>query len=81
MNLLRRIGLPLIAAAGLLCPAGSVYGQAVYGSIFGTVTDTTGAVIPNASIVVTDEGKGTTVTLTSNESGEFTADRAQLPGV
>jgi hypothetical protein len=74
MNFLRRIRLPLIAAVCLMVPAASAFGQAVYGSIFGTVTDSTGAVIPNATITVTDVGKGTSVTLTSNGSGEFTAE-------
>lgn len=45
--------------------------QAVYGSIYGTVTDNTGAVVPNATITVTDEAKGTSVTATSNESGLY----------
>ena len=49
----------------------SALGQAVYGAIYGTVTDATGALIPNAPVVVTDTSKGTTVAATSNESGEF----------
>jgi len=68
---IRSAKLPLFAA--LLLSAGSYgYAQAVYGSIFGTVTDTTGAVIPNATVTVTDEAKGTSVNVQSNESGEFT---------
>ncbi len=66
-----------IAGAGLaalLLGAPHSYGQAVYGSIFGTVTDVSGAVIPNATITVTDVAKGTSVTVTANGSGEFTAD-------
>ncbi|HEU5339850.1 MAG TPA: TonB-dependent receptor [Edaphobacter sp.] len=55
-----------------LTPAG--FGQAVYGSIYGTVTDATGAVIPNATILVTDVAKGTTGTVQSNGSGDFTVD-------
>ncbi len=58
----------------LLLSASSSFGQAVYGSIFGTVTDTTGAVVPNATITVTDSAKGTSVTATSNASGEFTVE-------
>jgi len=50
------------------------FGQAVYGSIFGSVTDSTGAVVPNATITVTDAAKGTSVTAQSNGSGEFTVD-------
>jgi len=37
----------------------SALGQAVYGSIYGTVNDATGALIPNAKVVVTDTAKGT----------------------
>ncbi|NYF78321.1 TonB-dependent receptor [Granulicella arctica] len=52
----------------------SSFGQAVYGSIFGTVTDSSGAVVPNATITVTDEAKGTSFTAQSNASGEFTVE-------
>src|SRR5260370_20595633 len=45
--------------------------QAVYGSIFGTVTDNTGAVIPNAQITVTDIAKGTAVQAQSDASGDY----------
>jgi hypothetical protein len=45
--------------------------QSVYGSIFGTVTDKSGAVITNATITVTDVSKGTVVTTTSNGSGDY----------
>ncbi len=45
--------------------------QAVYGSIFGTVTDSTGAVVPNATITVTDVAKGTSVSVQSNASGQY----------
>ena len=45
--------------------------QSVYGSIFGTVSDKSGAVIPNATITVTDEAKGTAVTVTSNGAGDY----------
>ena len=51
---------------------GSARAQAVYGSIFGTVTDNTGAIVPNASITVTDVGKGTTTTVQTNGSGDYT---------
>jgi len=58
----------------LLLTATSAYGQAVYGSIYGTVTDSTGAVVPNATVTVTDVAKGTSTTATSSASGEFAAD-------
>ncbi|MGC2399699.1 MAG: TonB-dependent receptor [Acidobacteriaceae bacterium] len=45
--------------------------QAVYGSIFGTITDNTGAVVPNATITVTDISKNTSVTAQSDASGGY----------
>lgn len=45
--------------------------QAVYGSILGTVTDSTGAAVPNAKVTITDTGKGVTYTTTTNESGNY----------
>jgi hypothetical protein len=50
----------------------SGFAQAIYGTIFGSVTDNTGAAIPGATVTITDTNKGTTVTATSNEAGEFT---------
>ncbi len=85
------IGIGRLALVGLALlltrPAASA--QAVFGSIFGTVTDNTGAAVPKATVVVTDVAKGTSVTLTSNDSGEFTAEhlipdtynvKIELPG-
>src|SRR5690348_700742 len=48
-----------------------VWGQAVYGSIIGTVTDPQGAAVANAKVTVTNQRKGTTDTTTSNESGNY----------
>src|SRR6266478_6037405 len=48
-----------------------VWGQAVYGSIIGTITDPQGAAVANAKVTVLDERKGTTDTTTSNESGNY----------
>jgi outer membrane receptor protein involved in Fe transport len=46
--------------------------QAVYGSIFGTVTDPSGAAVPNAKVTVTDIAKGTVDTTTTNATGNYT---------
>jgi hypothetical protein len=64
--------LALFACANLLISV-PAKAQSVYGSIFGTVTDSTGAAIPNATVSVKDETKGTIVTFTSNGSGDYTA--------
>jgi len=74
MRFMTRRMVGLLSAFVLLTFAPVAYGQAVYGSIFGSVVDGTGAAIPNASVVVTDTGKGTSVTVQSNGSGEFTAE-------
>jgi len=47
------------------------YAQSDNGSIVGTVTDSTGAVIPNASVVVTNVDTGLKLNGKSNDSGEF----------
>jgi len=54
----------------LLLP-GQSFGQAVYGSIFGTVTDPSGAVIPNAKVTVTNVRKATSETTTTDASGNY----------
>src|SRR6202012_5911537 len=51
--------------------APSAMAQAVYGSIYGTITDNTGAVVPNAAITVTDVSKNTSVTAQSDGAGEY----------
>src|SRR5271165_2169510 len=55
----------------LLCLPTSSHAQAVHGSIIGNIADNTGAAIPGATVTVTDEGKGTSVTVKSNEAGEY----------
>src|SRR5436305_428967 len=45
--------------------------QAVYGSIVGTVTDSSKASVPKAKITVRDVGKGITFETTTNEQGNF----------
>lgn len=69
-NVRTALVLAIFACASLLliAPASA---QSVYGSIFGTVTDTTGAAIPGATITVKDVAKGTVVTTTSNASGDY----------
>jgi outer membrane receptor protein involved in Fe transport len=74
MRFVTRTIVSLLSALCLLAFSPVAYGQAVYGSIFGSVVDTTGAAVPGATITVIDEGKGTSVTATSNASGEFTVE-------
>jgi len=73
MNKILRTALvpALFACASLLLtvPASA---QSVYGSIFGTVADSTGAIVPGATVTVTDEAKGTVVSVISNAAGDYT---------
>lgn len=62
----------LVFSILLLLPTQS-FGQAVFGSIFGTVSDPSGAVIPNAKVTITNVRKGTSETYTTNESGNYSA--------
>lgn len=63
----------LVALVCALCllPTQKAFGQTVYGSIYGTVTDSTGAAIPGATITVTDVQKGVSVKVQSNASGDY----------
>jgi outer membrane receptor protein involved in Fe transport len=77
-NWVRRIGISSLVSAVvlfiLLASGHSAMAQSVFGQILGTVTDATGAAVPNAIVTVTDVAKGTVVNLQSNGAGEFTAD-------
>ncbi len=64
----------LLALAGL---AGAGAAQMVFGSIFGTVTDQSGAAIPGAKVTITEVTKNVVFEAVTNESGNYT--RGQLP--
>ena len=69
-NLRTALVLALFACASLIliAPASA---QSVYGSIFGTVSDSTGAAVAGATVTVKDEAKGTVVNAISNASGDY----------
>jgi hypothetical protein len=62
----RTLALAILATA-------SLHAQVVGGTISGTVTDPSGAVIPNATVIVHNEDTGTQRTLTTNASGAYSA--------
>ncbi|HTF66983.1 MAG TPA: carboxypeptidase-like regulatory domain-containing protein, partial [Edaphobacter sp.] len=68
--------LALAVITFLLCSgAHSALAQAIYGSISGTVTDASGAAVPNATVTVTDITKGITKTAQSNGGGFYAVDQ------
>jgi hypothetical protein len=72
----------LFATGLLICCAFAITtrGQAVYGSIFGTITDASGAAVPNASVTITNTGTNQSDTAKTNESGNYNQTRL-TPGV
>jgi hypothetical protein len=56
-----------------------LHGQAIYGTLLGTVTDSSGALVPNATIVVTNQATGVASTIQSNADGLFNINTLQ-PG-
>jgi hypothetical protein len=57
--------------------AALAFGQGAAGTITGTVTDPSGAVVPSATITIRNVANGQNYTATSTETGNFTA--TQLP--
>jgi hypothetical protein len=66
-----------IGVVSMAC-AGSAFGQEA-GTILGKVTDTSSAVIANATVTVTNTGTGGAHKIQTNEAGEFTVPELQ-PG-
>src|SRR5215472_5315560 len=67
----KRWVLSVIACTILALVSTAAYGQAVFGNIVGTATDPQGAAVANAKVTVTSQTKNTSVTTTTNESGNF----------
>jgi len=65
--------LRVVASLGILllslCAAGMA--QVTTGSILGTVRDASGAVVPGATVTITDTGKGTTSVKQTNTEGDY----------
>jgi hypothetical protein len=75
----RRASSALAALALCLTASHAPAQTSAVGNIAGTVTDSTGAVVPNAPVVVTDTDTGVSRTLTTTGAGEYTASFLQ-PG-
>ncbi len=63
----------LLVCLILIAGAAFAQSQAGLGSIGGTVQDASGAVVPGAKVIVANESKGITRTLSTNEQGVFLA--------
>jgi hypothetical protein len=65
----------ILVVPAILATSPGSHAQVVYGSIVGTVSDPSGAVIPGATVAVTDVSKGITQSVISNDSGNYTVTR------
>ena len=63
--------LALLLASVALCALTLEAQIRIAGGISGTITDSSGAVVPNAQVVLKDEGTGITRQTTANGQGEF----------
>jgi len=75
----RRFSAGPLLALTLVAPA-HARAQAVYGSISGIVTDTSGAVVPGATVTITSVERKTSDAVTTNDRGFYTKERL-MPGV
>ena len=73
------IALALLVAVALM-PSPKAFAQAVTAQIHGTVTDTSGAVIPGAKVVALNTSTGIKTTQTTNHSGNYVIPQVQVGG-
>jgi hypothetical protein len=75
---MRRIPL-FFAVLAMVLAAAFTFAQTTSGDLVGTVKDASGAMIPNASVTVTNEATGVATSMKSGAAGEFRASNL-LPG-
>jgi hypothetical protein len=74
------VALSVFALAISLLGAGRAYAQVSGATVSGTVTDPSGATIPDAQITITDVGKQASRTVTTDSDGFYTAPNF-VPGI
>ncbi|HEU0120162.1 MAG TPA: TonB-dependent receptor [Bryobacteraceae bacterium] len=65
-------------ALGLALWAGTLYAQSERGTITGTITDASGAVIPGAKVTLTNTQTGVNFSAPSNQDGDYTVPQLQV---
>src|SRR6202790_5855197 len=79
-NIKFRRGVQLLGGVmGILLLCLPLLSQGVFGRIVGTVTDQSGGVVSGATVTVVDTDRGVTMTVVTNEAGEYSAPTLQ-PG-
>jgi hypothetical protein len=69
----RPLKLVLVIISAILMGISGAAGQTTFGTITGTVTDPSGAVVPNAKVSVINEQEGTVRQLATGSTGVYTA--------
>src|SRR4051812_10391184 len=72
MRLAMKLKSLLVLLAILLLISSTAFSQAVNGSLLGSISDASGARVPNATVVITETNTGISRTATTNESGNYT---------
>jgi len=67
----QRVFVVFLAAILVLAVSGTAWSQTVQGVITGTITDPTGAVVPNATVTITNIGTNISQKTTTNGEGEY----------
>src|SRR5256885_14183000 len=76
----RVLFLPVLLITFTVCGTVAVLGQGTdLGTIRGTVTDASGAVVPNASVTITDQTTNSTRRTSTNSHGEYQVFGLVLP--
>src|SRR3954469_8677760 len=75
---MRRLILAVLLAAMCLSLAAPLQAQRFLGTLTGTVTDSTGAVVPDADVTATDQGTGFTRTVKTDKDGVYSIAQAPL---
>jgi hypothetical protein len=70
-TLLQVLSVALILGVSGLIPPANLTGQVISGDLVGTITDASGAAVPNATITVLHDATGVRTTTTTNASGEY----------
>ncbi|MFN9741996.1 MAG: carboxypeptidase-like regulatory domain-containing protein, partial [Acidobacteriota bacterium] len=74
----RYVGNKLALALSIMLLCGTVYAQRGRGTVLGAVTDASGAVVPGATVTVTNTGTNVATAVITNEDGNYTAPNLQV---
>lgn len=62
----------------ILLTAANLFGQATSGSIFGSITDASGAAVPNAKVTIANIERGTVRTVNTDNEGQYALSNVDL---